>query len=36
MILFFAGLMTGAAAGLMIAVLLSANDDDDISMGHPL
>jgi hypothetical protein len=36
MILFFSGLMIGAAAGMILAALLSANhDDDDVSRGHP-
>ena len=36
MILFFTGLLTGAAMGMIIAALLSANgDDDDCSRGHP-
>ena len=36
MLLFFAGIMVGAAAGMIFAALLSANhDDDDCSRGHP-
>ncbi len=36
MILFFGGVMVGAAIGMIIAALLSANgDDDDCSRGHP-
>ena len=34
MILFIAGLMTGAAIGFLVAALLRANDDD-CSRGHP-
>lgn len=34
MILFLSGLCVGAAAGMILAALLSANDDD-ISRGHP-
>ena len=35
MIPFFAGLLTGAAVGMLIAALVWANNDDDCSRGHP-
>ncbi len=35
MLLFFGGIMIGAAIGLLVAALIRANDDD-VSRGHPL
>lgn len=36
MILFAAGVITGAAAEFILAALLFASHDNDVSRGHPL
>lgn len=38
MILFFGGLLTGIALGLIVAALarMSSEENDEISRGHPL